>query len=85
MNLVARDPPTPSRGNGGGDGGDGSTPEQQEQADKATAGPPIVPPTPLIDMRPLNPPGRIEEPVAGSGNPALMGSPVNENSAEGAQ
>lgn len=75
---------TPDNG-GGGDGGDGSTPEQQEQADKATAGPPIVPPTPLIDMRPLNPPGRIEEPVAGSGNPALMGSPVNENSAEGAQ
>ncbi|WP_408587631.1 beta strand repeat-containing protein [Novosphingobium sp.] len=75
---------TPDTGSGG-DGGDGSTPEQQEQADKATAGPPIVPPTPLIDMRPLNPPGRIEEPVAGSGNPALMGAFVNENSAEGAQ
>lgn len=72
-------------GGGGSSGGDGSTPEQQEQAEKATSGPPIVPPTPLIDMRPLNPPGRIEEPVAGSGNPALMGSPVNENSAEGAQ
>ncbi|WP_225206647.1 hypothetical protein [Novosphingobium huizhouense] len=65
---------------------DGEQPsDEQKDAANDAAGPPIVPPTPLIDMRPLNPPGRIEEPVAGSGNPALMGSPVNENTAEGGQ
>ncbi len=46
-------------------------------------GSPISPPPPLIDTRPLNPPPLIDEPVAGSGNPALMGSAVNENTAQG--
>ncbi|NML93446.1 hypothetical protein [Novosphingobium olei] len=57
--------------------------EEEQQAANEAAGAPIAPPTPLIDIRPLNPPSHIEEPVAGSGNPALVGSPVNENSAEG--
>jgi hypothetical protein len=51
---------------------DTDEPPQGEGA--VDAGPPIAPPTPLIDMRPLNPPGKIEEPVAGSGNPAMMGT-----------
>jgi len=34
---------------------------------------PIPPPAPLINTQPLNPPVIIEEPVSGSGNPALLG------------
>jgi hypothetical protein len=38
---------------------------------------PILPPHPLIMTKALNPPSTIEEPVAGSGNPALSGSQAN--------
>ncbi|NLR38544.1 hypothetical protein [Novosphingobium sp. ERW19] len=62
--------------------------EEQQQEERATEGEdaassPIAPPPQLIDSKPLDPVGQIEQPVAGSGNPALIGSIVNENSAEG--
>ncbi|WP_156452046.1 hypothetical protein [Novosphingobium sp. CCH12-A3] len=62
--------------------------EEQQQEERATEGEdaassPIAPPPQLIDSKPLDPVGQIEQPVAGSGNPALIGSVVNEDSAEG--
>ncbi|MCW1384841.1 hypothetical protein OLX02_18650 [Novosphingobium sp. KCTC 2891] len=82
---------TPGFGSGGGSGGgdgpdEGDNGDGQQQGEGGDGGAsPIAPPTPLIDMRPLNPPGKIEEPVAGSGNPALMGSAGNGNSAQGGE
>jgi filamentous hemagglutinin family protein len=69
------------------EGGDPAQEEQQQQ-EKATEGEeaassPIAPPPQLIDSRPLEPASQIEQPVSGSGNPALIGSVVNENSAQG--
>ncbi|MBF9150001.1 hypothetical protein [Novosphingobium jiangmenense] len=59
--------------------------QQQQQASEGeeAASSPIAPPPQLIDSRPLEPQSQVEQPVAGSGNPALIGSVVNENSAEG--
>ncbi|MCX7283464.1 MAG: hypothetical protein NTX28_05350, partial [Novosphingobium sp.] len=58
------------------------TPEEAaREADDATS--PIAPPPQIIDSSPLEPQQQIEQPVAGSGNPSLIGSVVNENSAEG--
>ncbi|QOV92635.1 hypothetical protein [Novosphingobium sp. ES2-1] len=62
--------------------------EEQQQEERANEGEdaassPIAPPPQLIDSKPLDPVGQIEQPVAGSGNPALIGSVVNEDSAEG--
>ena len=68
------------------DSGDDETPPaQQDEASEGeqAASSPIAPPPQLIDSRPLEPLSQIEQPVAGSGNPALIGSVVNENSAEG--
>ncbi|MGE8132022.1 hypothetical protein ACQKO5_00330 [Novosphingobium subterraneum] len=67
---------------------EGDDPAQEQQGERATEGEdaassPIAPPPQLIDSRPLDPVGQIEQPVAGSGNPALIGSVVNEDSAEG--
>lgn len=56
--------------------------EDEEEAE-AEASAPIAPPTPLINTRPLNPAVRVVEPVAGAGNPALIGSAVNEATAQG--
>jgi hypothetical protein len=67
---------------GGGDpdmarGGDasGETEEQRrqrEQVEQEISKAPILPPTPIIDSGPLDPPINVDEPVAGSGNPALI-------------
>lgn len=59
--------------------------QQQEQASEseATASSPIAPPPQLIDSSPLDTSNQIEQPVSGSGNPALIGSVVNETSVEG--
>lgn len=64
---------------------DEAPPPQQEEASEGeqAASSPIAPPPQLIDSRPLEPQTQVEQPVAGSGNPALIGSVVNENSAEG--
>lgn len=56
--------------------------EEEKAAEEDVDGSPIAPPAPLIDTRPLNPPATITEPVAGSGNPALIGSVVNEGTAQ---
>lgn len=68
--------------------GDEQSPDEAEaqkeaaaKAAKATS--PIAPPPQIIDSKPLEPQAMIETPVAGSGNPSLIGSVVNENSAEG--
>lgn len=49
--------------------------ERKAEEEGAEAGKraPIPPPAPLINTRPLDPPVNVEEPVAGSGNPALIG------------
>lgn len=70
------------------DEGDDPAQEEQQQEEQAAEGEdaassPIAPPPQLIDSKPLDPLGQIEQPVAGSGNPALIGSVVNEDSAEG--
>ncbi|MCY1671679.1 hypothetical protein OVA07_11735 [Novosphingobium sp. SL115] len=62
--------------------------QAQEEAEKAVkaedaAQSPIAPPVQLIDTQPLEPQGIIEQPVAGSGNPALIGSVINEATAQG--
>ncbi|MBB3860732.1 hypothetical protein GGQ88_002001 [Novosphingobium hassiacum] len=58
------------------------TPEEAaSEADDAAS--PIAPPPQIIDSTPLEPQQQVEQPVAGSGNPSLIGSVVNENSAEG--
>lgn len=44
---------------------------------------PIAVPQPVIDSTPLETSPLVEQPVAGSGNPSLIGSVVNEDSAEG--
>lgn len=74
-------------------GGDADLTEEeqeraQDEAEKAVkaeeaATSPIVPPVQLIDTQPLEPTGVVEQPVAGSGNPALIGSVVNEGNAQG--
>lgn len=67
-------------------GGDEETPApQQDETSEGeqAASSPIAPAPQLIDSRPLEPQAQVEQPVAGSGNPALIGSVVNENSAEG--
>lgn len=46
--------------------------EAQEDAEKA----PVPPPAPLINSQPLNPGVEVDEPVSGSGNPALIGPGV---------
>ncbi|MDT0509967.1 hypothetical protein [Novosphingobium sp. MMS21-SN21R] len=54
-----------------------------EAAAESSASSPIAPPAPLVDTRPLTPPGDVTQPVTGSGNPALIGSAVNESTAQG--
>lgn len=64
---------------------------EEEEAKKAAeaaaeeARSPIAPPAPLIDTRPLNPAVDVVEPVSGSGNPALIGSAVNETATQETQ
>jgi hypothetical protein len=69
----------------GGSTDEDAPPSQQEEASEGeqAASSPIAPAPQLIDSRPLEPQTQVEQPVAGSGNPALIGSVVNENSAEG--
>jgi len=57
--------------------------EDEDEAEADEASSPIAPPAPLINTRPLNPAVSVVEPVAGSGNPALIGSAVNEATAQG--
>lgn len=79
--TFVEEPTAPS----GDPGEDEAAPTQQEEASEGeqAASSPIAPPPQLIDSRPLEPQSQVEQPVAGSGNPALIGSVVNENSAEG--
>jgi hypothetical protein len=68
-----------------------ATEEAQEEAEAAAAAAitsesatsPIAPPPQMINSAPLEQKPPIDQPVAGSGNPSLIGSAVNENSAEG--
>jgi hypothetical protein len=43
---------------------------------------PIAPPTSIIDSRALDQDVDVNEPVSGSGNPALIGSSLSEPSTE---
>lgn len=68
----------------GGSDEETPAPQQDETSEgEQAASSPIAPAPQLIDSRPLEPQAQVEQPVAGSGNPALIGSVVNENSAEG--
>ena len=46
---------------------------------------PIVPPQPLFDTRPLIPSGDVNDPVSGTGNPALLGSDASADANEQGQ
>ncbi|HUQ13913.1 MAG TPA: hypothetical protein VM055_06525 [Novosphingobium sp.] len=66
------------------EGGEESGEDKKEEKDaEEAAAAPIAPPTPLINTRALDPAVRVVEPVAGAGNPALIGSAVNEATAQG--
>jgi len=55
----------------------GNEPVIDNEEDEETSSP-IQPPAPLFDTRPLNPDADVDEPISGSGNPALIGAgPVN--------
>ncbi|MBA4355419.1 MAG: hypothetical protein C0409_12080, partial [Novosphingobium sp.] len=58
-------------------------PQVEEESSESAAASPIAPPVQMIDDSPLDPQSLVEQPVAGSGNPSLIGSVVNEGSAEG--
>jgi len=47
--------------------------DDNEEGDDGASNP-IVPPQPLFDTRPLIPSGDVNDPVSGTGNPALLGS-----------
>lgn len=81
---------TPQFTEGTSDRGDGEDEAAEEKraieealAQAEGASSPIAPPPQIIDSKPLESQPMIEQPVAGSGNPSLIGSVVNENSAEG--
>ena len=61
-------------------GDDGSS-DEDDGGDSGSA--PIAPPAPLINTRQLNPNVDVVEPVAGAGNPAPLGSAVNEGITQG--
>ncbi|MGN3975008.1 hypothetical protein [Tsuneonella sp. SYSU-LHT278] len=78
-------PPTAesgSSGDGSGENEDAGQ-EQEEESESAAASAPIAPPSPLINTRDLNPVVNVVEPVAGAGNPALLGSAVPEDTPAG--
>ena len=60
------------------EGDDGSSDQKDDDDAADTSSAPIAPPAPLINTRPLSPNTDVEEPVSGAGNPALLGSAVNE-------
>lgn len=62
---------------------DEATEQSRAQEDADAAASPIAPPPLMIDSSPLEPQSLVEQPVAGSGNPSLIGSAINEDSAEG--
>ena len=64
------------------DEGDGSS-DDDDGDDGDDGASPIAPPAPLINTRQLSPNANVEQPVAGAGNPALLGSPVNESPPQG--
>ncbi|MET0137602.1 MAG: hypothetical protein ABW192_04380, partial [Sphingobium sp.] len=47
--------------------------DKRDEAEEAVSKTPIPPPPPIINTRPLEPRVDIDEPVAGAGNPALIG------------
>ncbi|ANY21072.1 hypothetical protein A6F68_02578 [Tsuneonella dongtanensis] len=61
----------------------GESESAEEEGEGESASSPIAPPAPLINTRPLNPDANVVEPVSGAGNPALLGSAVNEDDAGG--
>jgi hypothetical protein len=75
------DSPTAPAADDGDEGGDGSGEDEDDGGDTGSA--PIAPPAPLINTRQLNPNVEVVEPVAGAGNPALLGSAVDEGITEG--
>jgi len=82
----APEPPTAADGgSSSSEDSGGDQPAEQEAEAGETAANPIAPPAPIIDSRPLNPPNQIDTPISGGGNPALIGSVVNENTAQGDQ
>ncbi len=77
------DSPTAPTADDADEGEDGSSEDKDEDDDGDPGASPIAPPTPLINTRQLNPNVNVVEPVSGAGNPALLGSAVNEDTAQG--
>ena len=65
------------------EGDDGSSEEAEEEDDSDPGSSAITPPAPLINTRRLNPNVDVVEPVSGGGNPALLGSAVQEDTVQG--
>jgi filamentous hemagglutinin family protein len=74
------DSPDAPAANDADEGDDGSG-DDDDSGNSGAA--PITPPAPLINTRQLNPNIEVVEPVAGAGNPALLGSAVDEGITEG--
>jgi len=58
---------------GDGEFGNEDSIDDNQEGDEG-ANNPISPPQPLFDSRPLIPSGDVNDPVSGTGNPALLGS-----------
>ena len=65
------------------DEGDDGSSDDNDDSDGDSGAAPIAPPAPLINTRQLNPNVNVVEPVAGAGNPALLGSAVDEGITQG--
>jgi hypothetical protein len=69
---------------GDSDFGNEDSIDDNEDGDEG-ANNPIAPPQPLFDTRPLIPSSEIDDPVSGTGNPALVGGEQCENQDENGQ
>jgi len=69
---------------GEGEFGNEQDVDDNEEGDQG-AGNPINPPQPLFDTRPLVPGGDVNDPVSGTGNPALLGGDPDCEASEDAQ
>jgi len=82
-NATLDDSPSAPAADDSDEGDDGSSDDKDEDSDSDTGASPIAVPQPLINTRQLNPNINVVEPVAGAGNPALLGSAVDEDTAQG--
>lgn len=81
-NATIDDSPTAPAADDADEGEDGSSDDQEDEDSGDDEGSsPIAPPVPLISTRALDGVVDVTEPVSGAGNPALIGSAVDEATA----